>query len=109
MGEQNYAPQGGGQPAGTQPGKSLAVVALILGILSILDPTLVVGIVLGIVGIILAVLAKKKGFIGGLVTAALVLSIIGLVGKVLLLIICGGGLLALGGIDGLDALLNDLP
>ena len=115
MENQNYNPQGGGyQPPATPPGKGLAIGSLVLGILSIVEPTFILGAVLSIVGIILAVIAKKKGFTGGLVTAGLVLSIIGVVRTVLLFILCAGGLLVLtnlAGVNlaGIEELLADLP
>ena len=59
------------------PGKGMATGSLVLGIVSIVfsGP----GIILGIIGLILAIIAKKKGFAGGTGTAGLILSIIGIV------------------------------
>ena len=58
-----------------QPGKGLAVGALVCGIVSLVLSWMggLLGVVAGIVGIILSVQAKKQGFVGGLV-----MSIIGL-------------------------------
>ena len=65
----------------------LAVGSLILGIVTILSviiglfafwPMLIIGLITGIIGIILGVMAKKR-CPGGMATAGLVLSIIGLV------------------------------
>lgn len=63
------------------PGKGLATASLVLGIVGVagvLFPLLlwVGGIITGILGIIFAAMAKKHGFVGGTVTAGLVLSII---------------------------------
>jgi len=67
------------QPQMTQPGKGLAIGSMVLGIVGLVIGLLfsmLVGIICGIVGIILAAVAKKKGFKGGMATAGLVLSII---------------------------------
>lgn len=63
-----------------QPGKGLAVGALICGIVALVLSWMggLLGIAAGVVGIILSINAKKKGFIGGMNTAGLVMSIIGL-------------------------------
>ena len=63
-----------------QPGKGLAVGALVCGIVSLVLSWMggLLGVVAGIVGIILSVQAKKQGFVGGMNTAGLVMSIIGL-------------------------------
>ena len=69
---------GNSQPTGQIPGKGMAIASLVLGIVSILfSYTLFIGLACGVVGLVLAILAKKKGFVGGMVTAGLVLSIIG--------------------------------
>ena len=67
----------------------MAVASLVLGILSILDPFIILGLILGIIGIVLAVMAKKRGFFGGMATAGLVLSIIGLALNGFIFLICG--------------------
>ena len=68
------------QTPGHQPGHSLAVGALVCGIVSLVLSWMggLLGIAAGIVGIILSIKAKKQGFVGGMNTAGLVLSIIGL-------------------------------
>ena len=96
MDQQSYTPQGGPTPPASQAGKGMAIAALVLGILSIIDPTLIFGIIAGVVGIVLAVLAKKQGFTGGIATAGLVLSIIGVALNALILILCGSMIAALG-------------
>lgn len=60
-----------------QPGKNLAIGALVCGIASLVVPY--VGLIAAIVGLVLSINAKKRGFVGGINTAGLVLSIIGLV------------------------------
>jgi len=79
----------------------MAIAALVLGIISIFDPTIIAGIVLGIIGIILAIVSKNKGFSGGLRTGGLVVSIVGLVINVVILVFAGmiGGALLFGGLD----------
>ena len=95
MDQENFTPQnGGGQPAGGQPGRGLAIAALVLGILSVLNSWWGGGIVVCIVGLILAVIARNKGFSGGIGTGGLVLSIIGVVVNGLVLIICGSAICA---------------
>ena len=63
-----------------QPGKGLAIGSLVCGIVSLVLSWMggLLGVVAGIVGIILSIQAKKQGFVGGMNTAGLVMSIIGL-------------------------------
>lgn len=73
------------QPQGPQPGQGLATGSLVCGIVSLVAGIVfgwttflaLAGMVVGIVGVILAVNSKKQGFVGGMQTAGLVLSIIG--------------------------------
>ena len=72
--------------------KGMAVASLVLGIISVViaaffGPLAWLGIVLGVVGLVLAVLAKKKGK-SGMATAGLVLSIIGLALSAIIFIAC---------------------
>lgn len=70
------------------PGKTNSVLALIMGILSIiLCCCSVIGIIPGILGIVFSRKAKNKGEIGGMATAGLVCSIIGIVFGVLATIV----------------------
>ena len=66
-----------------QPGKGLAIGSLVCGIVSLVfcwtGCVAIISLITGIVGIILSVNAKKQGFIGGMSTAGLVMSIIGLI------------------------------
>ena len=66
------SPGAGGQ----QPGHGKAVASLVLGIIALVATWFYVGLILGIVGIVLALGARKEGFVGGMATAGLVLSII---------------------------------
>lgn len=77
-----------------------AIASLVLGIVAIVcwffGWSVIVSIVCGIVGIVMANKAKAEGFIGGMRTAGLVCSIVGLVGAGVALII----LISIGGIIG---------
>lgn len=74
------------------PGKGLATASLVLGIISVclwfFGYTSLLSVILGIVGIVLAVMSKKQGFEGGIRTAGLVLSIIAVVGGVIFFVAC---------------------
>ena len=75
-----------------QPGKGQAIASMVLGIVSVVfwffGAGAIVGLVTGIIGIIMAESAKKKGYVGGMRTAGLVCSIIGLVGSALVFLAC---------------------
>ena len=77
----NYTPQPE-QPQ-KDPGHGLAIASLVLGILSILSCCCVyLSVVLGVVGIVLAIISKSKSLTGKMETMAtvgMVLSILGLV------------------------------
>jgi len=60
-----------------QPGKGMAVTALVLGILAMTLPIPVLDIILGVLGLIFASVAPSQGCRGGIQTAGLVLSILG--------------------------------
>lgn len=76
----------------------LAVASLVLGIVSIVFSFFLqwLGLIIGIVGIVLGVMAKKKNP-SGMATAGLVLSIIGTVLCALIFIACAACLSAVGG------------
>ena len=59
-----------------QPKNGLAIAALVCGLFAMFIPIPVLDMVAGIVGIVLAVQARKSG-VGGLAIAGLVVSIIG--------------------------------
>ncbi len=66
-----------------QPGKGAATASLVLGIISLVAAwfgwVALISIGCGIAGIICAANAKKAGFVGGMRTAGLVMSVIGLI------------------------------
>jgi len=65
-----------------QDGNGMATASLVLGIISLFC----FGLVLGIIGLILGILAKKKMPNNGKATAGIVLSILGLVGWAVVMI-----------------------
>lgn len=77
-----------------------AVASLVLGICAIVSWFFglgaLLGVVLGIVGLVLAGQAKKAGNIEGIRTAGFVCSLIGLVGSGIAVIIALGAMIALG-------------
>ena len=80
------------------PGKNQAVASLVLGILSIvmaaanilLEVTVTGGLILAIVGVVLAGAAKKRGNNTGIRAAGQILSIIGIVLNSLIFVACAG-------------------
>ncbi|MCR5556402.1 MAG: hypothetical protein K6F75_02445 [Butyrivibrio sp.] len=80
MGEQNV------------PGKGAAIASMVLGIVSVVfwffGLGAIVSVICGIVGLVLASSSKKAGFNGGVRTAGVVLSIIGLIGGGIVLVAC---------------------
>jgi hypothetical protein len=91
---QQQPPQYPQQPsyAGQVPGKGKAIASLVLGIIAIVLPIPILCVIAGIIGIVLASLAKKEGFTGGIRTAGFVCSIIGAVGGVIWTIVFFAGL-----------------
>lgn len=83
-------------PQGPQPGQGAATGALVCGIVSLVAAILfgwtafiaLAGMVVGIVGVVLAVNAKKQGYNGGMQTAGLVLSIIGACMSAIVFVAC---------------------
>lgn len=77
-----------------------AVASLVLGICAIVSWFFglgaLLGVVLGIIGLVLAGQAKKAGNIEGIRTAGFVCSLIGLVGSGIAVIIALGAMVALG-------------
>lgn len=90
MDQQNYTPDGAG--------KGKAIASLILGIVSLVLAfvfPIVVGLVCGIIGLVMATLSKKDGYVGGMRTAGFILSIIGLILNAIVLIVvlaCGAAI-----------------
>ncbi|SCW59698.1 hypothetical protein SAMN02910456_02072 [Ruminococcaceae bacterium YRB3002] len=65
---------------GSQPGSGFAIASLVLGILGVLFICLYgIGLIPSVLAIIFAVIAKKKGYAGGLGTGALIVAIAGAV------------------------------
>lgn len=84
---------------GQQPGKGLAVASLTCSILSCVFLILhfilwylvfpaVIGLIVGIIAAVTSVVAKKKGFLGGMATAGLVMGIIGIALNGIIFISC---------------------
>ena len=67
-----------GHGHGSPPGQGKAIASLVLGIVALLGSWFYVGVILAIVGIVLALSARRDGAEGGLATAGLVISIIAL-------------------------------
>ena len=88
-GQPQYMPP---PPPPPQPGKGLATASLICSIFSLIilytGPFAIVGVILGIIAIVTAACAKKKGFVGGMATAGLVMGIIGVVLSLAVFISC---------------------
>ena len=73
-----------------EKGKSFAVASMVLGIVALLFTFLIqalVGMILGIVGLVLAVKAKNLGFQGGMRTAGFVMNLICVIVGALLFVI----------------------
>ncbi len=78
------------------PGKGKAVGSLVCGIISLVFCCFSVSVItaflapiLGIVGLVLAGMAKNDGFVGGMQTAGFVLSLIGTILGAVLFVTCG--------------------
>jgi hypothetical protein len=87
-------PPYGGGPGYKPPGKGFATASLVLGIIGLVFADMI----LGILAIIFAVVAKKKGFSGGIATAGLVLGILASIGGIITIVICGPFLCSLLGL-----------
>ena len=94
------------------PGKGAAIGSLVCGIVSLvfsfllssLVITPLIGLVLGIIGLILASSAKKAGYNEGLRTAGFVLSLLGTIFGALIFVSCIACAGCLGAAGGLSAL-----
>jgi len=83
----NYTPP----PPVSQPGKGKAIAALVLGIVALVLPVPFLDLACGIVGLFFAFSAGKEGYVGGMKTAGLVLSIIGTVSAAIFTLSCTCG------------------
>jgi len=92
----------------TVPGKGKAIASLVLGIVAIVfwwfGYSSIVSVVCGIIGIILAISAKKDGFNSPLRTVGFILSLIGLIGGAIFFIACAACAAAVSTDAGLNAL-----
>jgi len=84
MERQNVNPGAGEGYPDNERGKNAAVTSMVLGIVAVVlwffSFAAVVSVVLGIIGLVYANKAKTEGFRGGFYTAGFVLSLIGLIG-----------------------------
>jgi len=71
-------------------GRGFAIAALVTGLLAIMSMFWIApGIILGILGIIFALISKKQGYAGGMGAAGLGMSVVGLALSVIFLVACG--------------------
>ena len=91
MERQNVNPGAGEGYPDNERGKNAAVTSMVLGIgagvLGFFSFAAVVSVVLGIIGLVYANKAKTEGFRGGFYTAGFVLSLIGLIGGAIVVIV----------------------
>ena len=91
MERQNVNPGAGDGYPDNERGKNAAVTSMVLGIVAVVlwffSFAAVVSVVLGIIGLVYANKAKTEGFRGGFYTAGFVLSLIGLIGGAIVVIV----------------------
>ena len=91
MERQNVNPGAGEGYPDNERGKNAAVTSMVLGIVAVVlwffSFAAVVSVVLGIIGLVYADKAKTEGFRGGFYTAGFVLSLIGLIGGAIVIIV----------------------
>lgn len=91
MERQNVKPGAGEGYPDNERGKNAAVTSMVLGIVAVVlwffSFAAVVSVVLGIIGLVYANKAKTEGFRGGFYTAGFVLSLIGLIGGAIVVIV----------------------
>lgn len=91
MERQNINPGAGEGYPDNERGKNAAVTSMVLGIVAVVlwffSFAAVVSVVLGIIGLVYANKAKTEGFRGGFYTAGFVLSLIGLIGGAIVVIV----------------------
>lgn len=91
MERQNVNPGAGEGYSDNERGKNAAVTSMVLGIVAVVlwffSFAAVVSVVLGIIGLVYANKAKTEGFRGGFYTAGFVLSLIGLIGGAIVVIV----------------------
>lgn len=91
MERQNVNPGAGEGYPDNERGKNAAVTSMVRGIVAVVlwffSFAAVVSVVLGIIGLVYANKAKTEGFRGGFYTAGFVLSLIGLIGGAIVVIV----------------------
>lgn len=91
MERQDVNPGAGEGYPDNERGKNAAVTSMVLGIVAVVlwffSFAAVVSVVLGIIGLVYANKAKTEGFRGGFYTAGFVLSLIGLIGGAIVVIV----------------------
>lgn len=91
MERQNVNPGAGEGYPDNERGKNAAVTSMVLGIVAVVlwffSFAAVVSVVLGIIGLVYANKAKTEGFRGGFYTAGFALSLIGLIGGAIVVIV----------------------
>ena len=91
MERQDVNPGAGEGYPDNERGKNAAVTSMVLGIVAVVlwffSFAAVVSVVLGIIGLVYANKAKSEGFRGGFYTAGFVLSLIGLIGDAIVVIV----------------------
>lgn len=91
MERQNVNPGAGEGYPDNERGKNAAVTSMVLGIVAVVlwffSFAAVVSVVLGIIGLVYANKAKTEGFRGGFYTAGFVLSLVGLIGGAIVVIV----------------------
>ena len=91
MERQNVNPGAGEGYPDNERGKNAALTSMVLGIVAVVlwffSFAAVVSVVLGIIGLVYANKAKTEGFRGGFYTAGFVLSLIGLIGGAIVVIV----------------------
>ena len=81
-----YSPYGGYQAP--HPAKGKASASLALGICSLVFAGPFLGLILGIIGLVMASMARREGFIGGIQTGGFVCSLIGTILGGIMTVVC---------------------
>lgn len=89
-----------------EKGKNMAIACLVLGIAGLVFTLLInmlLGVIMGIIGLVLAGKAKRLGFVGGMRTAGFVMSLISVIVGGILLVLSLVAVIAAIGIVGIGA------
>lgn len=110
--QEDYTNSSFNAPVDNEPeaGKGMAIASMVLGIVSIvmLCCSYWISVPCAVVGLILGIIHNKKNGKNGMAIAGIVCSIVSLVLLVLLLIIAAVFMGAVGGVEGLNQMLNEL-